>query len=188
MPVLGFCLLGFALAATGHWGWAGVAVGAAAALKLFAWPVLVVLLVAALVARRGTVFGAFAVGVPVVTALPSLLVDPGAFVENVLAFPFGRGLVTSPAASPLPGHLLATGVPGGRVVVLLLLAAAAAGIALYLVRRPPRTVADAALISGLGLLAAMLLLPATRFGYLLYPIALLVWVPALRGVSNVEAA
>jgi hypothetical protein len=188
MPVLGLCLLGFALAATGHWGWAGVAVGAAAALKLFAWPVLVVLLVAALVARRGLVFGGFAIGLPVITALPPLLVDPGAFVENVLAFPFGRGLVSSPAASPLPGHLLATGVPGGRIVVYLLLAATAAGIAGYLVRRPPRTVADAALISGLGLLAAMLLLPATRFGYLLYPVVLLVWVPALRRVSNVEAA
>jgi Glycosyltransferase family 87 len=181
MPVLGLCLLGFALAATGRWGWAGVAVGAAAALKLFAWPVLVVLLVAALVARRGRAFTTFAVGVPVVTALPSLLVDPEAFTENVLAFPLGRGLVTSPAASPLPGHLLATGVPGGRIVVLLLLAAAAAGLALFLVRRPPHAVADAALISGIGLLAAMLLLPATRFGYLLYPVALLVWVPALRG-------
>jgi hypothetical protein len=194
MPVLGLCLLGFALAATGSWGWAGVAVGAAAALKLFAWPVLVVLLVAALVARRGLVFAGPAIGLPVVTALPPLVVDPGAFVENVLAFPFGRGLVTSPAASPLPGHLLATAVPGGRIVAYLLLAAAATGIAWYLVRRPPRTVADAALVSGLGLLAAMLLLPATRFGYLLYPVVLLVWVPALRKVStlrevsNVEAA
>lgn len=193
MPVLGLCLLGFALAATGHfatghWGWAGVAVGTAAALKLFAWPVLAVLLVAALVARRGRVFATFALGVPVLTALPSLLVDPAAFTENVLAFPLGRGLVTSPAASPLPGHLLATGVPGGRIVVYVLLAAAAAGIGLFLVRRPPRTVADAALISGVGLLVAMLLLPATRFGYLLYPVTLLVWAPALRGVSNVEAA
>jgi hypothetical protein len=195
MPVLALCLLGLALAATGHWGWAGAAIGAAAALKLFAWPVLVVVLVCALVHRpdrRGLAFGLSAIGVPLVTALPALLINPGAFVENVLAFPFGRGLVTSPAASPLPGHLLATGVPGGRVLVYLLLAAVAIGIAVLLVRRPPRTVADAALISGLGLLAAMLLLPATRFGYLLYPVVLLVWVPSLAlsepGVSNVETA
>lgn len=192
MPVLGLCLLGLALAATDRWGWAGVAIGAAASLKLFAWPVLVVVLVCALVRRRGLTFGLPAIGLPVVTAGPALLIDPGAFVENVLAFPFGRGLVTSPAASPLPGHLLATGVPGGRILVFVLLAGVAVGIAVRLVRRPPATVADAAVVSGLGLLAAMLLLPATRFGYLLYPVVLLVWVPSLTitrtGVSNVEAA
>jgi hypothetical protein len=49
-----------------------------------------------------------------------------------------------------------------------------------LVRRPPRTAAAAATIAGLGLLVAVLLLPATRFGYLLYPLVLLLWVPALR--------
>ena len=59
--------------------------------------------------------------------------------------------------------------------------------AIALVRRPPRTPADAALWSGLGLLAAMLLLPATRFGYLLYPVALLVWAAALRPAPIVGA-
>ena len=44
----------------------------------------------------------------------------------------------------------------------------------------PREASDAAMISGVGLLTAMLLLPATRFGYLLYPIAFLVWASALR--------
>ena len=48
-----------------------------------------------------------------------------------------------------------------------------------IVRRPPRTAAAVALISGYGLLAAILLMPATRFGYLLYPVALLAWAPAL---------
>jgi hypothetical protein len=47
------------------------------------------------------------------------------------------------------------------------------------VRRPPRTATTAALISGWGMLAAILLLPTTRFGYLLYPIAFLAWAPAL---------
>jgi hypothetical protein len=47
------------------------------------------------------------------------------------------------------------------------------------VRRPPRTAAAAAVICGYGLLAAILLMPTTRFGYLLYPAAFLVWAPAL---------
>ena len=101
-------------------------------------------------------------------------------VENVLAFPFGRGLVTSPAASPLPGHLLATSVPGGRAIAIGLLLAAGAAIAVWLIRRPPVTAAAASAVCAVGLLAAMVLLPATRFGYLLYPPAFLVWAAALR--------
>jgi hypothetical protein len=187
LPVLALCLLGFALAATRRWGLAGLAVGAAAAMKLFAWPVVVVLGATAVVARQGWRYAAGAVGVPVVTALPALLIDSGALVENVLAFPFGRGLVTSPAASPMPGHLLATSVPGGRYVAYAMLAATGVAIVVALVRRPPRTAADAARWTGLGLLAATLLLPATRFGYLLYPVALLVWAAALRP-STVEGS
>ncbi|MGE5830268.1 MAG: hypothetical protein ACM30G_18175, partial [Micromonosporaceae bacterium] len=45
----------------------------------------------------------------------------------------------------------------------------------WLIRRPPRSAAAAARICGVGLLAATLLAPATRFGYLLYPAAFLVW-------------
>jgi hypothetical protein len=40
--------------------------------------------------------------------------------------------------------------------------------------------------AGSGLLAAFLLLPATRFGYLLYPVVLLVWAAALRIPDNDE--
>jgi hypothetical protein len=118
--------------------------------------------------------------VPLVTAVPALLAGRGALVENVFAFPLGRGLVTSPAASPLPGHLLATSLPGGRVIVTTLVLLAGIGFAVLLARRPPRTAAQASLLSGYGLLVLMLLLPATRFGYLLYPAALLVWAATLR--------
>lgn len=180
LPVLALCLLAFALASSGRFGWAGLAIGAAAALKLFAWPIAFVLGWYALTRRQLQRYGLAALGVPILTALPAILIDPGAVVENVLAFPLGRGLVTSPAASPLPGHLLAGTGPVGRAVVLTLLAAAAAAIAVWLYRRPPLTAADAAFVSGVGLLAAMLLLPATRFGYLLYPAVLLVWASALR--------
>ena len=71
-------------------------------------------------------------------------------------------------------------MPGGRAVAAALLAAAALGLAVWLVRRPPRDAAQAALVCATGLLAAILLIPATRFGYLLYPIAFALWAPALR--------
>ncbi|HZN17365.1 MAG TPA: glycosyltransferase 87 family protein [Micromonosporaceae bacterium] len=181
LPVLALCLLALALAARGRLGWAGVAVGAAGALKLFAWPVALVLAVYALTqgpaaARR---FVGWAVALPAAALGPALLVDAGAAAENVLRFPLGQGLVTSPAQSPLPGHLIATGVPGGRAIATVLLVAAGLAIAVGLARRPPRTAAAASLVCAYGLLTAMLLLPSTRFGYLLYPVVLAVWAPAL---------
>ncbi|PZF89915.1 hypothetical protein C1I99_25065 [Micromonospora deserti] len=154
LPVLALCLLALALAAVGRPGRAGIAVGLAGALKLFAWPVAVVLIIWGASRRAGLRVAAGAVGVPAVALLPALLVDRDALVENVLRFPLGHGLVTSPAQSPFPGHLIAATLPAGRVLA-------------------------AALVCGYGLLAAILLMPSTRFGYLLYPLALLAWAPAL---------
>jgi hypothetical protein len=180
LPVLGLCLLALAWAATGRFGWSGVAVGVAGALKLFAWPAALVLLAFAVTRRRGARFAAGALGLPVLSLVPAFLVDPGAAVENVLRFPLGRGLVGSPAESPLPGHLIAAGLPGGHAIAMVLLVLAGLTIGAWLVRRPPRDASAAALVCAAGMLAATLLLPATRFGYLLYPIGYAVWAPALR--------
>jgi hypothetical protein len=180
LPILGLCLLALAFAATGRFGWSGVAVGVAGAMKLFAWPVALVLLALAVVRGRGPRFAAGALGLPVLSLVPAFLVDAGATVENVLRFPLGRGLVRSPAESPFPGHLIAAGLPGGRLIATVLLGLAGLGFAVWLVRRPPRDAPAAALVCAGGLLTATLLLPATRFGYLLYPIAYAVWAPALR--------
>nr|WP_203859536.1 glycosyltransferase 87 family protein [Plantactinospora mayteni] len=182
LPVLALCLLALACAARDRFVAAGLAVGLAAALKLFAWPVALVLLVHAVVRgrRTGLRLAAGAVGLPLVALVPAQLVDSAALVENVLRFPLGHGLVSSPAASPFPGYLIAQALPAGRVVAAALLVAAGLLIAVLLLRRPPRTAASAALFCGYGLLAAILLMPSTRFGYLLYPVAFLAWVPALR--------
>ncbi|WP_433315253.1 glycosyltransferase 87 family protein [Micromonospora chersina] len=179
LPVLALCLLALALAAAGRPGRAGLAVGAAGALKLFAWPVAVVLVCWAVTRRAGLRTALGALGLPVLALLPVLLVDRDALVENVLRFPLGHGLVTSPAQSPFPGHLIATALPAGRLIAAALLVAVAVAIAVRLLRRPPCTAAATALICGYGLLAAILLMPSTRFGYLLYPLALLVTAPAL---------
>jgi hypothetical protein len=183
LPVLALCLLALACAAGRRHGWAGVAVGAAAAMKLFAWPVAVVLgiyLLARQGRRAGGRFAIGAVGLPALALLPALLVDFDALIENVLRFPTGHGLVTSPAASPLLGRLLAEHVTGGRFIALGLLAAAAAGIAVWLWRRPPADPGAVAVICAVGLLIAIVLMPATRFGYLLYPVAFALWAPPLR--------
>ncbi|HEV7896984.1 MAG TPA: glycosyltransferase 87 family protein [Planosporangium sp.] len=182
LPVLALCLLALAFAATDRPLAAGVAVGLAGALKLFAWPVALVLV--AFAATRGRrVLASYAVpalGLPVMAVLPALAVDPGAAVENLVRFPLGRGLVGSPAASPFPGHLIATALPAGRIIAAALLVAAGLVIGWRLLRRPPRDAAGTAEISAYGLTAAIALMPATRFGYLLYPVAYLVWRPALR--------
>ncbi|MFE0526715.1 glycosyltransferase 87 family protein [Micromonospora parva] len=187
LPVLALCLLALAFAATDRPGRAGLAVGLAGALKLFAWPVALVLIVWGLTRRAGTRVAAGAIGLPVAALLPALLVDRDALTENVLRFPLGHGLVTSPAQSPFPGYLIASTLPAGRLIAAALLVAAGVAIAVRLARRPPRTAVAATLICGYGLLAAIALMPSTRFGYLLYPLALLTWAPALHRQTDTPA-
>ncbi|WP_144128320.1 glycosyltransferase 87 family protein [Catellatospora sichuanensis] len=186
LPVLALCLLALALAARDRFGWAGVAIGAAAAMKLLAWPVALVLGAYALVRKAGGRYAVGAAGLPVLVLIPALLVEPAAFVENVIRFPTGHGLVTSPAASPLLGYLIAQHLPAGRIVALALLALAGLAVGLWLLRRPPRDAGSAALIIATGLLLAILLMPATRFGYLLYPAALALWSLPLRPPARVD--
>lgn len=116
-----------------------------------------------------------AVLVAALAVVPVALADPHAFVEHVVLFPLGEGGARSPAASPLPGYLLATYVPGGHVLAMAALAAAAVGVAVSLAVRPPRTVVAAADRLALGLGLGMCLIPATRFGYLVYPLVLAAW-------------
>ncbi|MFG1607066.1 glycosyltransferase 87 family protein [Actinoplanes sp. NPDC049265] len=187
LPVLALCLLALAFCARNRFGAAGLAVGAAAAMKPFAFPVVGVLLVLAVVNGQWRRYLPGAIGLPVITLLPALLVDADAYLENVIRFPTGHGLVTSPAQSPFPGYLIATSVPGGRYVALGLLVLAGLTIAALLLRRPPRTAAAAALFCGYGLLTAILLMPTTRFGYLLYPVALLVWAAELSRPTGTTA-
>ncbi|MEV5711359.1 glycosyltransferase 87 family protein [Actinoallomurus sp. NPDC052274] len=173
LPVLGLSCLGLALARR-HPGWAGTVLGVAATLKPTAWPVLVTALF--LTGRSGApryVGTAAAVLVPVI-GVPALL-DPAAFLTNVVLFPLGLTPVTSPADSPLPGHLLAGLGPAGHAVALALLGLTAVTIAAWLCLRPPRDAADAARRTALGFGLAICLLPATRWGYLLYPTVLAAW-------------
>ncbi|MFI9174724.1 glycosyltransferase 87 family protein [Streptomyces lincolnensis] len=179
LPVVGLMCLGLALAGRGGSGVAaGAAMGAAAALKWTAWPLLPVglVLLAVTAGRRTTLrAAATALSVSALAVIPVALADPQAFVEHVVLFPLGEGGVRSPAASPLPGHLLAAHVPGGSTLATAALAAAALGVAVSLLIRPPGTVRAAADRLAVGLGIAICLIPATRFGYLVLPLVLAAW-------------
>ncbi|GAB3221191.1 glycosyltransferase 87 family protein [Glycomyces halotolerans] len=194
MPVVALAVLALALSARERWLEAGLAIGAAGALKLFAWPIAVVL---GFLAWRCAASGAspasaraalrrYGIGfaAPVaVTMLPVLVVDFRGFADNVIAFGLGHGAVESPAQSPLPGFLVARHLPGGDLLAPALLGLAALVIAGLLWHRPPVTAASAAMWSAAGLSAAFLLMPSTRFGYVLYPVILLGWWLPLRDAA-----
>jgi hypothetical protein len=176
LPVLALIILATALVYRAGPVPAGIACALVVNMKLTALPALAVLAVAVLVHRGGRALVIF-LGTVVITGavvvVPVFLVDPSAFVEQVIKFPAGLGQARSPAASPLPGHLIAELGPAGHAVAIGLLVLAACGIATWLVRRPPRDAADAMSRIAIGLGAAIVLAPASRWGYLIYPIAFL---------------
>ncbi|WNF29897.1 hypothetical protein RI138_25405 [Streptomyces sp. C11-1] len=187
LPVAGLMCLGLALAGRGRADAAGLALGLAAALKWTAWPAIPVALALLAAASRGEGrpgnrtaprCGLVALLTTAALVLPVALRDPGAFRAHVVDFPLGMTDAVSSAASPLPGHLIAAHVPGGRTLALLLLGASALLLALSLLVRPPETATAAAGRLALGLLLAIAFMPATRFGYLVHPLVLAAWAAA----------
>jgi hypothetical protein len=160
---------------------AGLAVGFACAMKFTAWPALAVL--AALFAARNGIraAGRFVAASVLTTAVmiavcaPGLLGKPAGLLQNVVLYPLGMTQHKTPAASPLPGHLLASIGEAGHVAAIGLLIAAALVIAGSLVVRPPADVPAATRRLAIALAVMFILAPATRFGYFSYPVALLGW-------------
>jgi hypothetical protein len=170
---------------------AGIACALVVNAKLTALPALVVLAVAVAATRGARALAAFLGTVAAATAIivtPVLLRGPGAFVEHVIRFPAGLGQARSPAASPLPGHLIAATGPIGHAIAVALLGIAACAITAWLLLRPPHAPADALGRIAAGLGAAIVLAPATRWGYLIYPLALLGAMIQLGAPSSVRAA
>ncbi|HEY3842979.1 MAG TPA: glycosyltransferase 87 family protein [Acidimicrobiales bacterium] len=179
MPVVAVLLLAMVLAQRRHAFASGVVLGIVSAMKFTAWPLAGLALFAARnrrgARRPGTMFfGMLVVAGPVV--IPFALRGPWAFFDNVILFPLGLSGVTSPAASPLPGHLLVSAFPFlHRALPVTVGLLGGALLAWYLYRRPPRTVSQVCTIGGVVMAVATLLAPATRIGYLLYPINFFVW-------------
>ena len=165
---------------------AGLITGAACAMKATAWPVPVVL-IAMLAAgdRRPDAlrYGAAAAGTfsaGVIAAAPAALATPVSLVRNTILFPLGLTRQQTPAASPLPGHLLAATGAAGRWAALALLGAAGVAVVVSLVTSPPLTVPAAVrrLVAGMTVMIA--LAPAARWGYLAYPAGLAGWLALTR--------
>jgi hypothetical protein len=160
---------------------AGVAVGVACALKAIAWPALPV--IAVLFARRDgvrlarrftTISVITSVGCVVATA-PAALAQPAVLLQNTVAFPLGLSRYKTPAASPLPGHLLAASGAAGHAAAIMLLAAAGLTVAASLLIWPPATVTGATLRLAAAMALMFTLAPASRWGYFVYPIGLCGW-------------
>jgi hypothetical protein len=155
--------------------------GVAGAMKYTAWPALAVIAVLVVTRdgpRPAVRFTGIALGSAaalVVALAPGGLAHPASIRQNTVAYPLGLTVAKSPAASPLPGHLIATLGSGGHLAALVLLALAGLATAASLWIAPPATPAAAARRIAIGLAALFLLSPATRFGYFIYPIALFWW-------------
>jgi hypothetical protein len=181
VPMVAFMCLGFALL----WGArentpivAGLALGVASSMKATAWPALAVAFALLWVRdghRAAWRFLGVALSVVVVIVGPFAVLKPGSLIKNTVLFPLGLASVRSQASSPLLGHVLAsTGVIGHTIVVILLVGSGLA-IAVSLVIRPPRDVPAATIRLVLGLSAMFVLAPSTRFGYFIYPAAMILW-------------
>jgi uncharacterized membrane protein len=185
LPVLSLMLLALVLMRDARPAGAGLALGAAAAMKQTAWVLLPFLLLATTTgpARRRTAAGFAAVALPVI--IPFALWDPSAFVEDAIRFPLGIGRERTVAGSTTIGSALVHAFPGAKVPLSLLLVAIVVGIAAFvLVRRTPRSASAAAGSAAIVLAAGLLLAPAARVGYLAYPIDLAVWAFAIRSVDS----
>jgi len=200
LPVLGLMCLALALAsraARGNWPWvagAGLAIGLAAAMKATAWPavaVLAALFAAQLGWRAVAWFGAAVAGAGLVTDGITVAGHPAAAVVNTVLYPLGLTKAASPAASRLPGHMLASAGPWGHWTALALMALAGAGIAVSLIIRTPRNANGAGWRLVLGLALLFVLAPASRVGYFVYPLGLAAWLllsrwPELPGDLSVD--
>jgi len=159
-------------------------------LKFTAWPLAALALFAAR-DRKGErrpllmILGMLVVAGPVV--IPFALSGPWAFFDNVVLFPLGLSGVNSPAASPLPGHLLVSTFPFlHRILPLAVGLVGGSLLAWYLIRRPPRSVSQVCKVGGVVMAVITLLAPATRIGYLLYPINFLTWSYLFADTESVD--
>jgi hypothetical protein len=195
VPVAAVMLLGLVLLQRRRPLAAGVALGVAASMKITAWPLAAI---AFLVVRDGDgrpgrrprlLLLAGLAGVMIPAIVPSAAANLPAFVDNVVRFPLGLAGLSSPAASPLLGHVVVSLFPGiHRVFTFTVAAVGCMVLGFVLVRRTPRTPADVARLLAWVMTVAILLAPATRIGYLMYPVDFFVWAWLLRGEERADRA
>lgn len=183
-PVLALMLLALGLLSfPERTGSAAAALGLASAMKPTAWlaiPVLAAMLRVRDGNRAAVLFAGTSIAFIVTAAIPALIADPVATVQNTVLFPLGLTSHLTPARSLTPGDLLAHLGPAGHAAAAGLLLAAGLAVAVSLVVRPPRDLRAATWRLAIGLALMFALGPAERFGYFIYPLGLAGWLLLTR--------
>ncbi|MEI6453139.1 MAG: glycosyltransferase family 87 protein [Actinomycetes bacterium] len=179
MPVLAMMLLAVVLAARRRHGYAGLAFGIAMAMKFTAWPLGALALLASRESNGKFKIWPMLLG-EAVAFVPGVLwalhQGPTAFIQNVVAFPLGLAGVSSPAASALPGHILVTWFPAiHRILPLTAAFIGGCVLMIYIYRHKPNSIVQICRLSAWVMTCAICFAPATRVGYLIYPINLFTW-------------
>jgi hypothetical protein len=189
-PVIALLCLTLAWAYRGKLVRVGLVLAAACAMKATAWPAIPVIAIMAwarYTPRAAARFGATTIGATGLLALlaaPAAMAQPDAVVQNTVEFPLGLTRHKTPAASPLPGHILAVLGPAGHWAAVALMAAAAVAFVAWVLLRPPRTAQAVAWRLAVGYAAVFVLAPASRFGYFAYPLGLLGWLVLTKSFSS----
>jgi hypothetical protein len=187
VPIAALLLLGLVLLQRRRPLAAGIILGIAASMKITAWPLAALALLVATdgQGKRGrrpslwVVAGLAVVMVP--SILPNFIDNPSAFIDNVVRFPLGLAGITSPASSPLLGHAIVSWFPGiHRIFTVVVAAVGGMVLLVVLVRHTPRSAADLSRLLGWVMTIAILVAPATRIGYLLYPVDFFIFSWLLR--------
>ncbi|HUY64108.1 MAG TPA: glycosyltransferase 87 family protein [Acidimicrobiales bacterium] len=193
LPVAALMLLALVLLQRRRPLASGITLGIAASMKITAWPLAAIGLLAARQrdGRQGRrpvlLMAAGMAGVMLPAILPTALSNVAAFVDNVVRFPLGLAGISSPAASPLLGHAVVSAFPAVHRIFPVAVAGIGGALLLYvLVRRTPRTPAAVAQLLGWAMTVAILMAPATRIGYFLYPVDFFVWAWLLRNEGAAE--
>lgn len=183
VPLVAFICLGLAFLWSEQAWQAALALGIASAMKATAWPAVIIAFVYVAATqgwRKACQFAGVVAAVLVVCIGPFLISHAKSLVINTIEFPLGLAHVTSAASSPLPGHLISDTGHLGHTIVVGMLIATVLGIGLWLVVRPPLTVESATIRLVVALTLMFLIAPSTRFGYFIYPAALLIWMLVCR--------
>jgi len=179
MPILALMLLGTAALQRRRSNLAGISLGVGAAMKLTAWPLALGALLVTRDDREQRTWRRVALwmlAIVLVTVVPFVIQSPWAFMSNVFAFPLGLAGVASPAASPLPGHILTMmWAPLGHVLAPLTFLVGGYFGAKYLRRNWPLDLAK--LLGALSIAFAVMICvaSATRIGYVIYPLNFALW-------------
>jgi len=196
-PLIALLCLTLAWASRGKMVRAALVLAVACAMKTTAWAAVPVLAIMAWVQYAPRAAARFATttvagtGILVLLAAPEALATPDsvkAVKQNLIDFPLGLTKHKTPAASPLPGHLIADLGTVGHYAAVALMVVAAVAFAAWILLRPPRDARDATWRLVVGYTAMFVLDPSTRFGYFVYPLALLGWLALTKTRDSERAA